>query len=390
VASVVVHNCHEGAMAFVSVILVLNVGSSSLKCATFDAENGSGPLRRCVDVTPGPATRGRLERALGSLQVRDERIVAIGHRLVHGGADYSSATLLTHAVRADLDRLISLAPEHLPSELAFVDAALEMFPTVPQVLCFDTAFHSGLPNRARHFPLPRHFADEGVVRYGFHGLSYESVLDTLRATDEVPRRLVIAHLGGGASLAAILEGRSIDTTMGLTPTGGVLMGTRTGDLDPGVLLYLMRARGLSVDDLERAVNERGGLLGLSGTTSDMRELLARESDDPHAAEAVDMFCYQIAKAVGSYAAALGGLDALVFTGGIGEHAATIRARVCGSLAWLDLQIDAGANAGHARYISAASSPVKVHIIPANEERCVAHAARRVLARTSTASDGHDA
>jgi acetate kinase len=370
----------------VSLILVFNVGSSSLKCATFDAENGSGPLRRHLDVTPTLATRARLDRALDSLQARGDEIVAVGHRLAHGGANYSSPTLLTRSVRADLDRLTSLAPEHLPSELAFIDAVGEMFPAAPQVVCFDTAFHAGLPNRARHFALPRHFADEGVVRYGFHGLSYESVLEALRETGEVPRRLVIAHLGGGVSLAAILDGRSIDTTMGLTPTGGVLMGTRSGDLDPGVLLYLMRARGLTLDDLDRAVNERGGLLGLSGTTSDMRELLAREAHDLHAAEAVDTFCYQIAKAVGSYAAALGGLDALVFTGGIGEHAAPIRGRVCEWLAWLDLRIDAGANAGNAGCISAGSSAVKVQIIEANEERSVAHAVRRILADTSTAPD----
>lgn len=365
------------------IILVLNVGSSSLKCATFDAGNGSGPLRRCTDVTPGSTTRARLDRALESLEIRADRIVAIGHRLVHGGASYSSPTVLTRPVRADLERLVSLAPEHLPSELAFIDAAGEKFPAVPQVVCFDTAFHAGLPYRARHFALPRHFAQEGVVRYGFHGLSYESVLDALRATGEVPRRLVVAHLGGGVSLAAILEGRSIDTTMGLTPSGGVLMGKRSGDLDPGVLLYLMRARGLTVDEIDRVVNQRGGLLGLSGTTSDMRELLARESGDPRAAEAVEMFCYQIAKAVASYAAALGGLDALVFTGGIGEHAAAIRARVCESLTWLGLEIDPNANAENERCISARSSAVKVQVIPANEERCVAHAVRRVLAGTPT-------
>jgi acetate kinase len=367
----------------VRVILVLNVGSSSLKCAIFDADNGSGPLRRHADATPSLAPRARLDRALDALLVRDDRIVAVGHRLVHGGPSYSAATLLTRAVRADLERLIPLAPEHLPSELAFIDVIGEMFPTVPQLVCFDTAFHSGLPDRARHFALPRHFAEEGIVRYGFHGLSYESVLETLRATGGVPRRLVMAHLGSGASLVAVLDGRSIDTTMGLTPTGGVPMGTRSGDLDPGVLLHLMRARGLTVDELDLAVNQHGGLLGLSGTTSDMRELLVRESDDSRAAEAVGTFCYHIAKTVGSYAAALGGLDALVFTGGIGEHAATIRARVCESLAWLDLRIDADANAGNATCISAVASAVKVLVIPANEERSVARAVRRILADTST-------
>jgi acetate kinase len=367
----------------VRIILVLNVGSSSLKCATFDAENGSGPLRRYADATPGLTPRARLDRALDALLVGDDRIVAVGHRLVHGGPSYSAATLLTRAVRADLDRLVPLAPEHLPSELAFIDSIGERFPTVPQLGCFDTAFHSGLPDRARHFALPRQFAEEGIVRYGFHGLSYESVLEALRATGEVPRRMVMAHLGNGASLAAVLDGRSIDTTMGLTPTGGVPMSTRSGDLDPGVLLYLMRARGLTVDDLDVAVNQRGGLLGLSGTTSDMRELLARESGDSGAAEAVGAFCYNVAKAVGSYAAALGGLDALVFTGGIGEHAMTIRARVCESLAWLGLRIDAGANAGNATCISIGSSAVKVQVIPANEERIVARAVRRILADTST-------
>jgi len=291
----------------VRVILVLNVGSSSLKCAIFDADNGSGPLRRHADATPSLTPRARLDRALDALLVRDDRIVAVGHRLVHGGPSYSAATLLTRAVRADLDRLIPLAPEHLPSELAFIDVIGEMFPTVPQLGCFDTAFHSGLPDRARHFALPRHFAEEGIVRYGFHGLSYESVLETLRATGGVPRRLVMAHLGSGASLVAVLDGRSIDTTMGLTPTGGVPMGTRSGDLDPGVVTYLEREEGMTGAQIDEMLNKKSGLLGLSGISSDMREILkAADEGEARALIALKTYCYRVRKYLGAYVASMGG------------------------------------------------------------------------------------
>jgi acetate kinase len=287
---------------------------------------------------------------------------------------------ITAAVLTELRRLVPLAPNHLPQAIAAAEVTVGAFPEVPQVACFDTAFHRTLPPVARLLPLPRRFADEGVVRYGFHGLSYESVVSHLREADPAlaAGRLAIAHLGNGASMAAVRAGESVETTMGFTPVGGIVMATRTGDLDPGVLLYLMRENGLPEPELANLVSHESGLRGVSGGVSDMRDLLAREGNDPAAAEAVALFCYRAKQAVGSLAAVLGGLDGLVFTGGIGEHAAPVRQRICEGLEFLGIGLDPARNAVHAPVVSVAGSAVAVRIVRSDEDRMIArHTARLV-------------
>ena len=273
---------------------------------------------------------------------------------------------------------MDIAPDHLPIELAAIDVVARRLPQLRQAACFDTAFHCNLPTRARILGLPRAITDDGVVRYGFHGLSYEFIVDTLQATDALGRRLIVAHLGSGASLAAILDGRSIDTTMGFTPAGGIVMASRSGDLDPGVLLYLMRARRFDAAGLNRLVNRDGGLAGISGGTGDMRELLDRSPTDPRAADAVDIFCYQVRKTIAAYAAALSGLDGIVFTAGIGEHSAVVRARACEGLEWCGVTIDSDRNAGNAPIISPPGNPVTVRVLPTNEELVIARHVRDLL------------
>ena len=268
-------------------------------------------------------------------------LLAVGHRIVHGGSLYREPVRIGPEVVDVLNGLVTVDPNHMPQALSAVEATAREFPSVPQVACFDTAFHARMPRVARLFALPRALSDEGILRYGFHGLSYEYVMDELRRID--PRaaegRVIIAHLGNGASMAAVRGGVGIDTTMGFTPTGGLAMGTRSGDLDPGVLIHLLRSRRMEVDVLDALVNEESGLLGVSGTTSDMRDLLAREGEDRRAAEAVDLFCYVAKKHLGALVAALGGLDTLVFTGGIGEHAAPVRERICAGLGFLGVALD---------------------------------------------------
>ncbi|MBY0460505.1 MAG: acetate/propionate family kinase, partial [Gemmataceae bacterium] len=270
---------------------------------------------------------------------------------------------------------------HLPAELGQIRILAERFPHVPQVACFDTGFHRDLPAVARTLPLPRRFAGRGVRRYGFHGLSYEYLLEELARVagpDAARGRVILAHLGSGASLAAVREGRCIDTTMGFTPTGGLVMGTSAGDLDPGVLLHLLRADRLSVDELDALVNRESGLKGLSETSSDVRELLAREPSDPRAAEALAVFGYSARKWIGALAAALGGLDTLVFAGGVGENAPEIRARVCDGLGFLGVRIDPSRNAANAAVISENGSPVAVRVIRTDEELTIARTVVKVL------------
>ena len=393
------------------VVLTLNSGSSSFKFAVYEIgdnterrlasgsiAHGAPSSTRAVGTDAGgPHTQqaapandpvdplDQILRELARHGLLDHLAVA-GHRLVHGGAQYTAPVRITPAVRADLEMLIPLAPGHLPDELRAVDMLAQRLPNLPQVACFDTAFHRSLPRVARLFGLPRHCADEGVMRYGFHGLSYEYIVQTLRHDGTLRRRVVIAHLGNGASLAAVYDGRSLDTTMGLTPTGGVVMGTRSGDLDPGVLLYLMRERHLSAAEVSDLVTRAGGLLGLSGVTADVHQLLQLAPRDPRAAEAIDVFCYQVKKAVGALAAALGGLDALVFTGGIGERAAPIRAAVCDGLSWLGVQLDHERNPAHAAVISPTGAPVTVHVIPTNEELMIARHVRATLREQSAPSE----
>jgi acetate kinase len=377
-------------------LLALNVGSSSIKSAVFDMSDGcerciwTGTLTTRARQTVALVTRGQGARACEEraesadgvggvvwLLARLEReglsrdLAAVGHRLVHGGMQYRVPVWLTPQAMADLRQLVPLAPDHLPAELAAIDAVAGRWPQLRQAAAFDTAFHRDLPSRARLFGVPRRFTDAGVVRFGFHGLSYEYVVAELRAAGALDHRTVVAHLGSGASLAALLDGRSIDTTMGFTPTGGIIMATRSGDLDPGVMLYLARTQGLSMDALSQAVNVDGGLAGVSGTTGDMRTLLDTSGTDPRAADAVELFCYQASKLFAACAAALEGLDAMVFTGGIGERAAVVRSRVCERLAWCGVTLDDARNAAHAPVISVAGAPVTVRIVPTNEELIIA-------------------
>lgn len=383
-------------------ILALNVGSSSVKSAVFDASAGAERLVFAAAVTtqndhllgvvslsdgapqkeliPGtgvdPAINWLLERV-----EREEiagRVVAVGHRLVHGGLRFREPVWLTRDVLCELQELIPLAPDHLPVELAAVRQVNERWPHTRASGAFDTAFHASLPDRARLFGIPRRFSDAGVVRFGFHGLSYEYVVGELRQINALEPRVVVAHLGSGASLAAIRDGQSIDTTMGFTPTGGIIMATRSGDLDPGVLLYLARTHGLDSATLSHIVNINGGLRGLSETTGDMRALLGQSSHDPRAAAAVDIFCYQVSKAIASLAVALGGMDSLVFTGGIGEHAAIIRRQVCALLAWWGVTLDDSRNDAGRAIISRDRAKVTVRIVPTNEELMVARHTRRLL------------
>jgi acetate kinase len=297
---------------------------------------------------------------------------------VHGGGRFVEPVLVTPAVRSDLDALAPLAPEHLPVELEAVDAFARTFPDAPQVACFDTAFHRRMPAVAQTFALP---PSDGVVRYGFHGLSYEYVVEELNRLGEPAAargRLVVAHLGSGASMAAVRDGVGVDTTMGFTPAGGLVMGTRCGDIDPGVLVHLLRTRGLDAAGLEALVNRQSGLLGVSGTTADMRELLAGEAANPRAALAVELFCYQARKHLGAMAAALGGADALVFTGGMGANSPAVRERICRGTGYLGIELDPARNAADAAVISAAGSRVPVRVVRTDEERMIARHTRRVL------------
>jgi acetate kinase len=310
-------------------------------------------------------------------------LAGVGHRVVHGGPVYGESQRVTPAMVEELKRLSPLDPAHLPGEIALIEAFSRRHPQLPQVACFDTAFHYDLPTESRLLPIPRRYAAQGMRRYGFHGLSYTWLMAELAnvAGSEAARgRIVLAHLGSGASLAAVRNGKCIDTTMSFTPTAGLVMGTRTGDLDPGVMTYLMRSEGLSIDQLDDLVNKQSGLLGLSETSSDMRDLSARAADDPRAAEAVLVFCYQARKYIGALTAALGGLDTLVFAGGIGEHSSEVRGRICQGLEFLGVHLEASRNASDAPVISTVDSRVTVRVIPTNEELVIVRETQRVLGK----------
>src|SRR5262245_6320587 len=305
--------------------------------------------------------------------------VAAGHRVVHGGPNHSSSERVDESLLAELRRLVPFAPLHLPSAIKGIEAVQARFPGMPQVACFDTAFHRPMPEVAQRFPLPSDLWEEGVRRYGFHGLSYEYIVATLGV--EARGRLVIAHLGNGASLAAVLNGQALDTTMGFTPTGGLMMGTRSGDLDPGVLIHLMREKGYDWNQIDELVNNEAGLLGVSGVSPDMKTLLDRRDRESRADEAVELFCYQLRKHIGAMAAVLGGLDTLVFTGGIGEHAAPVRWEACAGLRYLGIVLDARRNTAHAEIISAPESACMVRVIPTNEDLMIARHTRSLLFST---------
>ena len=365
-------------------VLVLNRGSSSIKRALFTFEAAPQPLERSsVDAGEHTDLAGLLDW-IDALR-RERHLVGIGHRVVHGGRTYDRPNVITDQVREDLGRLVSFAPNHLPDELALIDATRQRYGDVPHVACFDTAFHRDLPAVARRLPIPARFDASGVHAYGFHGLSYTFLMGELARTagmNAARGRVVLAHLGSGSSLAAVREGRSIDTTMTFTPTGGVVMSTRAGDLDPGLVAYVMRTERMTADDVERMLTRESGLVGVSGTTGDMRALLEREGADPHARLAVDIYCYRIRKTIGAYAAILGGLDTLVFSGGIGEHASVVRARICDGLGFLGLEIDAARNDRHAAVISKDHGEVIVRVIPTDEEFVIAQAVFGLLGQLS--------
>ena len=305
-------------------------------------------------------------------------VIAAGHRVVHGGKEFSDPQRLTPEIMARLETFVPLAPLHQPHNLAGIRALTAVRPDLPQIGCFDTAFHHGQPALARLFALPLVYRQEGVQRYGFHGLSYEYIAGALAETSgtSATGRVAIAHLGNGASMCAMRDGQSVASTMGFTAVEGLPMGTRSGSLDPGVLLYMIERHGMGARDLTNLLYKQSGLLGLSGISNDMRELLA--SADPNAKLAVDYFTYRIARELGSLAAALGGLDALVFTGGIGEHAAAVREQVCALSAWLGIELDAAANAEHRSQISAPASRVTVWVLPTNEELVIARHTRKLV------------
>jgi acetate kinase len=390
-----------------SQILVINAGSSSIKFSIFDPGAG-GALTACAHgQVEGIGTSPHL--AVSDAQGRrlaDERPAAdghdgavaaihdwyashvgsetgfagIGHRIVHGGLAYSEPVLIDAGVLADLTALVPLAPLHQPHNLAAVRAVAAAAPAVPQVACFDTAFHHGEGAVAQEFALPRALTAKGVRRYGFHGLSYEYIVSALpqAAPELVGRKLVVAHLGNGASMCAIDDGRSVATTMGFSAVDGLVMGTRTGSLDPGVILYLLDHERMDARAIERLIYSESGLLGVSGISSDMRTLLA--SAAPAAREAVDLFVYRIGRELGSLAAALGGLDGIVFTGGIGEHAAQVRAEVCRNARWLGVSLDDAANGRHGPRISAPASKVPVFVVPTDENLMIARHTRELLDR----------
>jgi len=305
---------------------------------------------------------------------------AVGHRVVHGGVGHSAAARATPELMETLHGLVPLAPLHLPNEIAVIEECARQFPNIPQVACFDTEFHRRMPEVAQHYPLPRQYWDTGVRRFGFHGISYEYIVETLGRAAR--GRVIIAHLGNGSSLAAVKDGSSVDTTMGFTPAGGLMMGTRTGDIDPGVIVHALRELRLDAEAIDRLVNHESGLFGVSGTTSDMKTLLERRGADARASLAIDLFCYQLVKHAGALAAVLGGLDLLVFTGGIGEGAAPIREQICRGLGYLGVAIDDALNASHAETISSASSRCAVKIIPTREDLMIARHTRRMIIASS--------
>ena len=382
-------------------IIVLNAGSSSVKFALIET-GGDGPERELarglvdgIGETPrwsvkgangqtlesgslpegtGSTHKGAIARILGWIEDSYSLtgIAGAGHRVVHGGADFAAPIRLDRRVAESLHRLTPLAPLHQPHNLAAIDSLFELAPTLPQIACFDTAFHATMPPVARNFALPRVLTEKGVRRYGFHGISYAYIASELakRAPEYAGKRIIVAHLGNGASLCAIREGKSIATTMGFSALDGLMMGTRSGTIDPAVIFHLMRSEGMSADTVEAMLYKQSGLLGVSGLSNDMRTLRDAAKGNPVAAEAIALFTYRIIRDIGSLAAALGGLDALVFTAGIGENDAELRADVIEGLGFLRLRLDPDANRAGKTLITTAIGPVGL-VIPTNEEIMIA-------------------
>jgi acetate kinase len=386
-------------------ILAINCGSSTIKFALFEtgetlqqiaaggidrvgleatfqvkAENQADNISRSVAAPDHTAAVGIL---LNWIKEHSGHglLSAVGHRVVHGGPKYSKPQQVTAEILEELRRLSPFDPEHLPDEILLIETFLRRFPDLPQIACFDTAFHHDLPRVARLLPIPRRYEALGVRRYGFHGLSYAYLMEELVLLGDpaaTKGRVILAHLGNGASLAAVHNGKSMDTSMSFTPSAGVPMSTRSGDLDPGLVGYMARTEQMTAKQYEEMVNFHSGLLGMSETSSDMRDLLKCEKRDVRAAEAVALFCYQVKKWIGAFAAALGGLDTLVFAGGIGENAPSVRARICEELEFLGIDLNQKRNAAHAPLISPDSGRVKVRVIHTDEELMIARSVVRVL------------
>ncbi len=387
-----------------SSLLTVNGGSSSIRFAVYEAGD---TLRRQLDgkidrigvsgtnlVVSGANGTPQVSHRLGAAdhgtaagvllewleaQPLFASVKAVGHRVVHGMA-HSEPEKITPQLLAELHRITPYAPDHLPREIGLIEALRTRHPKLPQVACFDTAFHRTMPRVATLLPVPRHYAAKGLQRYGFHGLSFTYMTEELGRLDPAAAkgRAILAHLGNGASLAALRHGKSIDTSMGFTPTSGLVMSTRTGDVDPGLVYYLARTERMTAARFQRMVNLESGLLGVSGTSADLRDLLACEERDARAQEAVALFCYQAKKWLGAFAAALGGLDTLVFAGGIGENAPLIRKRICDGLGFLGIELDPKRNAKNAPLISRDAGRVKVRVIRTDEELMIARSVTRVL------------
>jgi acetate kinase len=385
-------------------ILTVNSGSSSIKVALFrtrtelertlegkfqrvglpggefswkDNESGSKETRALAL----PNHAACVPHLIELLEARNEPVAAIGHRVVHGGPRYVQPQPVTDEMLTELRRLSPFVPDHLPGGLLLIEAMRREYKDVPQIACFDTAFHHGMPRLAKLLPLPRRFDAKGIQRYGFHGLSYAYLMEQLaaQAGDQAAKgRVILAHLGNGASMAAVHDGKCLDTTMGFTPTAGLVMSTRPGDLDPGLFTYLARVEGMGADEFNRMINAESGLLGISETSSDMRDLCAREASDPRAAEAVAMFCYHARKWIGALAAVLGGLDTLVFSGGIGENSTPIRQRICAGLEHLGIEIDSARNEANDPILSKQGSRATVRMIRTDEERYIAESVTKIL------------
>ena len=386
-------------------VLAMNGGSSSIKFTLY--RMGDSPARRLHGKVDRIGLRGATltfddlernqhdSRIIGDFDHRSAAnflidwldkqigltsIEAVGHRVVNGGAHYNEPQRVTQELLDALRRISAYAPEHLPSEIGLIDLFRERVPGLPQVVCFDTAFHRDMPRVAKILPIPRRFQAQGVERYGFHGLSYSFLMEDLArvvGAEAALGRVILAHLGNGASLAAVRGGKSIDTSMGFTPAAGVPMGSRSGDLDPGLVWYLAQTEHMTAKQFHQMVNHESGLLGVSETSSDLRDLLAREADDVRAAEAVALFCYQVKKCIGAFAAALGGLDMLVFAGGIGENAPMIRARICADLDFLGIQLDPIRNKSNEPVISTDASRVSVRVMSTDEELMIAKTVSRI-------------
>jgi acetate kinase len=386
-------------------ILAINGGSSSIKFSVYEIGDAGEPLMKWLSgkierIGLGdpkltftnsrnkqkgtvPAEAGDLPAAagflIGWLKEQAAHPAAVGHRVVYG-LEHTQAVLIDEGLLTELQNVASYDPGHLPGELELIRLIGRQYPGLPQVACFDTAFHASMPPVAKLLPVPRKYTAAGMRRFGFHGLSYAYIAEELtRIAGAAARgRVIIAHLGNGASLAALSDGVSVETTMGFTPVGGIMMGTRPGDLDPGVLWYLVNKERFGPGQLDHFINKECGLLGVSETTADMQELLSRESGDPRAAEAVALFCYGVKKAVGALTAVLGGVDILVFTGGIGEKAAMIRSRICTGLDYLGIELDQRANGGNELVLSGAGARVSVYAIPTDEEWMIARTVKHFI------------